>query len=211
MWRYINNPNIICQGNLYIAECNYKNYSGTTSNYGSVPNIINIANVIRDVRGIFQNQLPSFNFPDPDTDEIYILNVSRIVDGFQIIRAGRTPDTYFYVAMIDPVEEKIILPHPVKRMSLLQALSHELGHWYFDRIIDDIVNENIDWNHRDDIPWFDHYTEMAALYCQEEISGQIQNRQNYHPWVQRMFEELDFIRKLSNDVISLIIQKLMQR
>lgn len=212
MWRYIDNPNIITQPvNQHIAECDYSSYNGTTNDYGSAPNIVNIPNIVRDVKRIFRDQLPSYDFPDPDTDEIYILNVSQIVDGFRITRTGRTPDTYFYPAMIDPVEDKIILPYPVKRMTPLQALSHELGHWYFDRIVDDIVNENAGWYCRDDVPWFDRYTESAALYCQEEISGLIQNRQSYHITVQRMLEELDFFRDTSDDLISLIIQELMQR
>ena len=131
------------------------------------------------------------------------------MDGFRIIRTGRTPDTYICPAMIDPVEDKIILPNPVKNMTPLQALSHELGHWFFDSIIDDIVDNSDNWNDRDDIPWFSHYTEVAAFYCQEDISGLIQNRQSYHPADQRMLEELDFLRGTSDDVISLIIQKLM--
>lgn len=40
-------------------------------------------------------------------------------------------------------------------MTAIQALSHELGHWFYDRIIDNIVSENDDWECRDDIEWFD--------------------------------------------------------
>ncbi len=211
MWRYINNPRIVISNNQHIAECDFNIYTGTTNTYGPSSAIINIPNVVSDVRRLYDNHFPSFPFPDPNEDEIYILNVSQIVDGFRITRTGRTPDTYIYPAMIDPVEDKIILPHPVKRMTPLQALSHELGHWFYDRIIDDIVNESAGWYCRDDVTGFDRYTEIAALYCQEEISGLIQNRQSYHITVQRMLEELDFFRGTSDDVISLIIQKLLQR
>jgi len=212
MWRYINTPNIITQPiNRHIAEFNYNVNNGTTNDYGSAPNIVNIANIVGDVKRRFSDQLPSYDFPVPGTGEIYILNVSQIVDGFRITRTGSTPDTYFYPAMIDPVEDIIILPNPVKRMTPLQALSHELGHWFFDRIIDDIVDETDGWYCRDDVPSFDCFTEIAALYCQEEISGTIQNRQSYDLSVQEMLDTLDSIRVTSEHVISLIIQILMQR
>lgn len=211
MWRYIDTPRVVAPNGTEVAEFDYNVYDGTTDSYGSGSNSVVISEIIQRVRSLFEAQLPIFDFDNPIEEEIYILNMPREVYGAQILRQESPSGPYYYSSFIDPHEDRIILLYPPRRMTPIQALSHELGHWFYDRIIDDIVHENNDWNHRDDINGFGYYTEIAALYCQEEISGPILNRRDYHITVQRMLQELNFFRSISNDVISLIIQKLIQK
>jgi hypothetical protein len=210
MWRYVNNPIISSSNNFFFVDCNYQIFSGLTDDIISPSGTVTISNIIRRVRELFTSQIERYNFPDPSSDEIYILNVHQIVDGIRIMDQGRIRSEYNCPAMVDPLTNRIVIPNPTKQMTPCQVLSHEVGHWFFDKIVDDIVKENNPRHNREDLLSFSYYTELAAIYCQEEICGRVRNRQDYENHVQRMFEEIDFFRDTSEETLYLILLKLFQ-
>jgi hypothetical protein len=213
MWTCKNPADIVSCNSHYYAVCDYNVYTSLINRFGQGTNNIVISEVLADVRTLFTTQLENYNFNDPGPDEIIILEVPRVVDGIRVMRIHNRGDDYRYPCMNDPQTNKIIIPTPTKKMRPIEALSHELGHWFFDRIVDDIIDHDDNlpgWNGREDIPNFYKYTEIAALYCQEEICGIIQNKNQYEYIVQKMFVELENFKKTTDEVLYLILQVLLQ-
>ncbi len=178
MWSRIDNPEIIDK-RVTIDYMKVKDWEKTRT-YG----LCDIYEEIKKVEAIYKENFDDFNYRWPEKDELLVVNVEKSVNCFKIIRINEKPDLYFNnempaSAMIDTKEDKIILPSSPYRRTERQAINHELGHWFFDRIGDEIAN-NYKLESRKNIDDFeDYYSELAAFYCEIKLNRNREILNNY--------------------------------
>jgi hypothetical protein len=108
-------------------------------------------------------------------------------------------------------KKKIVLTYPLPAdvdLTPIQVLSHEIGHWYFDRYFDDKVTSDKKIEKRSDIRGYEYYSEMAAIFCESVVSKNVRTK-GLPPWVSdRLMPDLDEIISLFPNVPKEIIARL---
>lgn len=178
-----------------------------TDTYGNDKNPISIQKEIDRVKNLHIKNFEKFDYELPKKDELIIVNNTDSYQGICIIRKDGESHFYDYEAMVDNVEEIIILPFPLIARTPQQAINHEVGHWFFDRKGDELA-EKYDYRHRTDIEIteeipindiltmpsiiasFDQSTEMAAYYCEETFNGKYDRSKHHDKCILRRIDNI---------------------
>jgi len=199
----IENADIVKKGELNYVVIDYREESRwkETETYGD----IDIQRELNNVKELYQKNFPDFKFRMPTKRELLVVDVDRKYEGVYIVGYNGKEKLYRCEGMIDQwvtwiddkyiLHDRIILIYPPPYRKPIEIIHHELGHWFFDRIGDEMAKQFGLRDRRDiivtkdgiNIACFDDYTEMAALYCEEYFNGK-KSRESHH--------QSDLLRKL---------------
>lgn len=171
-------------------------YNGRTNDSCNVRDVINI------VRGIWNSSFPDGNFPILGNNDIILIRSNTETPDFTVYWSEGPPDQRRRIAGYTfSRKRKILLTQPLpSNKSSCQVLSHELGHWCFDRCYDKIIG---------DVPrtgdLYFSYTEACAFFIEESITGIPNNCNTFHPIRQRhYYEGCNILRRIQSESGSIL-------
>jgi len=168
--------------NRKILAINFDDAELIRGTFGRNDDICDVNETIQEVKELFEIQIQDFDFPEPSASQIRVDYVDEPVDIINITWPGNIRDLgNEFVALNQPHRANIFMTYPIKDniMTAEQLLSHELGHWFFNRMVEDRIGADNRHVTRSDIHGYENgFTEKAAYYCEIMVAG---NRQGYHP------------------------------
>ena len=203
----IENASIVNKDNKNYVVIDYReeNKWKKTKIYGN----IDIQKEMHKVKSLYQKNFPKFNFRLPTKEELLVAYVNNKYEGICVIRYDGKENFYPRCeGMIDqwitrkndvPVlNDRIILVYPPPYRNLIEILHHELGHWFFDRVGNEMAKQFGLEDRRSisvvkngiEIASFDNYTEMAALYCEEYFNGKKSRKTHHQSHLLRKLDEI---------------------
>ncbi len=168
---------------------------GPTYN-GRANNSCNVSNVINQVRSIWNSSFQHGNFPTPSNDDIILIESNTETPDFIVYWSdGSTNECNRIAGYTFSKKKKILLTQPLpSNKSSCQVLSHELGHWCFDRCFDEIIGDVPRTGDR-----YFSYSEACAFFIEESITGIPNNCQMFNRITQRnYYEGCNILRRLQN-------------
>ena len=172
-------------------------YNGRTNNSCNVRDIINI------VRGIWNSSFPGGNFPTPSNDDIILIESNTETPDFIVYWSdgGRTNECNRIAGYTFSKKKKILLTQPLpSNKTSRQVLSHELGHWCFDRWFDEIIGDVPRTGDR-----YFRYSEACAFFIEESITRIPNNCNTFHLIRQRhYYEGCNILRRIQNESGSIL-------
>ena len=166
--------------NKKMLTINFNDADPIGDSFGRNDDICDVNETIREVKELFQGQIRDFVFPDPPPDQIRVDYVREPIDKINITWPEPFGNGEFsVVALNQSHRDNIFMTYPIKNnyISAKQLLSHEVGHWFFNRVVENRIGANDHRITRSDIHGYENnFTEKAAYYCEIRIAG---NRHSY--------------------------------
>ncbi len=201
------------ENNLKMLTINFNDADPIRRIFGRTGDTCNVDNSINQVKSLFQQQITGFIFPDPTHNQIRVDYVDEPIDKINIT----WPDNYGngpfdFVGINQSCRARIFMTYPIKNnyMNALQLLSHEIGHWFFNRVVDDRIGAD---NHHIcrniDISNYEDFSEKAAYYSEIKIAGE---RREYPQRHIRIIQEVkEAIRTNNNTYLSDLLQSCLDQ
>lgn len=185
---------ITTQNNIKTLTINFNNAQTINETFGQNSDICNVNNTITEVKLLFENQLiiENFDYPIPTPEQIRVDYVNEPIHYIDIAWPNNVrTDPLRVVALNQSHQANIFMTYPVinNSMNAIQLLSHELGHWFFNRAIEYLIEADNHRVTRSDIPGYEiSLSEKVAYYCELIIGG---TRTSYHPNDLEMIQEVN--------------------
>jgi len=147
------------------------------SNFGNNDDICNVNDVIGAVRDLYREEIviEGYDFPLPTNEQIRVDYVTSPISAINITWANNVGNgLYNVIALNQQNESNVFITYPISNncMNAQQILSHELGHWFLNRAIENRISAADLRRSRHDIDGYeDVISEKAALYCEIKIAG----------------------------------------
>ena len=217
----------ICGKKFIVIDYSKISYFKETDTYGGGKPLV-IKDEIKKIKDIYEKNFKNIELKTPEKDELIVINVKKPYKDFYVIKEDGVEYQYedidAFVDVKQGYKDRIILPYPLYSRTAKQAIHHEVGHWFFDRLGDKLA-EKYNYKHRDgiiideeeelgngrvikkEITSFDDCTEMAAYYC-EEYFNKPYNRTTHQD--KKLLNELDGIKKKYSKPLDGIYTELKQ-
>jgi hypothetical protein len=162
------------------------------NNFGINVDLCTVNNIINRVKGLYQKGIKNFNFPNPTKEQIRVDYVDDPIDIINITWPDNIGNGSFpCVALNQPHRHNIFMSFPVKNncINAKQLLSHELGHWFLNQVIEDKIEADTNHVSRSFIDGYENYlSESAAIYCESEIAGFRRGDCQYHQYIETIID-----------------------
>ena len=172
--------------------------------FGSIPlcDFCYVACVKHEVKNLFKQSFENVNFPFPTNNKIRAEYLPSAVNGIDITWNPEHNQRGCFEGMNQPNYDNIFLTYPVNGISAKQLLTHELGHWYFNRLIEELIGTNNSHRCREDINDYENnYAERVALYCEIKLAGR---RDFYNSHDLDLIQNIQQIEEQGKDVLQTI-------
>ena len=170
--------------NIRTLTINFNDAQTINEIFGLNNDTCNVNNTINNVKQLFENLLiiEDFDYPIPSSEQVRFDYVDEPINMIDITWSnGIRTDPITAIALNQTHRANIFMTYPVinNNMNSIQILSHELGHWFFNRAVEFLIEADERHVTRSDIPGYEDYiSEKVAYYCEKMIGG---NRVAYHP------------------------------
>ena len=172
----------------------------------------NVDDTINQVKELYENEINDYKFHNPTNEQIRVDYLDEPIDIINITWPDNIGNGQFpCVALNQPHRHNIFMSYPVKNkcINAKQLLSHELGHWFLNQVIE--VKIKADENHvsRSFISGYeDNLSERAAIYCESEIARIRKSDCQYNQYIDTIFEikktklkKEKYLSKIINDCL----------
>jgi hypothetical protein len=206
----MNNMNgIIEEDNFIRVNFNDANEVGILFGSISLRDFCYVACVKCEIKDLFMRSFEDFNFPFPTNDKIRADYVPSAVNGIDITWNPGHNQRGDFAGINQAHRDNIFLTFPIRGMSAKQLLTHELGHWYFNRLIEELIGADDRHRCREDINGYEtNYAERVALYCEIKLAGR---RDNYTSHDLNLVQNIERIEEKGQDVLQAIRDECMQQ
>jgi len=179
------------------------------NNFGINTDMCIVVDVINQVKGLYHKEINKFIYPNPTKEQIRVDYVDEPIDIINIIWPDNIGNgSYSCVALNQPHRHNIFMSYPVKNncINSKQLLSHELGHWFLNQVIEDKIEADTNHVSRSFIDGYENYlSESAAIYCESEIAGIRKKDCQYNQYIDTIMEirktkskKLDYLNEIMN-------------
>ena len=194
-----------------ILKINFNNANNIGIIFGSISlsDFCYVACVKHEVKNLFSNSFENINFPFPTNNKIRAEYLPFAVNGIDITWSQEQNHRGCFEGVNQSHNDNIFLTYPVKGISAKQLLAHELGHWYFNRLIDELIGANDRQRFREDITGYENnYAERVALYCEIKLAGR---RDFYNSHDLNLIQNIQQIEDQGKDVLQTIRDECLQQ
>ena len=190
---------------------NFNNVNNVGIIFGSISlrDFCYVACVKHEVKNLFLKSFENVNFPFPTNNKIRAEYLPSEVNGVEITWASGHNQRSYFEGINQEHNDNIFLTYPGKGISAKQLLAHELGHWYFNRLIEELICANNGHRCREDIDNFEtNYSERVALYCEIKLAGR---RDKYNSHDSKLVQNIEQIEDQGKDVLNTITEECIQQ
>jgi len=135
----------------------------------------NVDDIINQVKELYKNEIKDYKFSNPTNEQIRIDYIDEPIDRINISWSDNLGyRQYPCVALNQPHRHNIFMSYPVKNncINAKQLLSHEVGHWFLNQVIEYKIKADENHVSRSIISGYeDNLSERAAIYCESENAG----------------------------------------
>lgn len=200
---------IIEEDNFLKINFNNANNVGIIFGNISLRDFCYVACVKHEVKNLFLKSFENVNFPFPTNNKIRAEYLPSAVSGIDITWNPGQNQRGCFEGINQAHNDNIFLTYPVKGLSAKQLLTHELGHWYFNRLIEELIGTNNGHRSREDINGYETiYAERVALYCEIKLAGR---RDKYSSHDSNLVQNIEQIEDQGKDVLQTIRDECMQQ
>lgn len=192
-------------------KINFNNANNVGIIFGSISSsdFCYVACVKHEVKNLFLKSFENINFPFPTNNKIRAEYLPSAVNGIDITWDPGQNQRGCFEGINQAHNDNIFLTYPVKGISAKQLLAHELGHWYFNRLIENLIGANNGHRCIENINGYENnYAERVALYCEIKLAGR---RNEYNSHDLELLQNIEQIEKQGNDVLQTIRDEFIQQ
>lgn len=159
---------------------------------------------------MWKDSFSDFDVESLANEDIRIKILDKPITKMRFKWNEKETEKYDAPAFCHPDKKKIVVTYPLPEnydLTPNQVLSHEIGHWHFDRLYDDKVAADEKIGYRSDIDWYKYYSEMAAIFTEKKVSGKLRKKE-LPLWVSdKLLPELAEIEKKYSNVLEEITKR----
>jgi hypothetical protein len=165
--------------------------------------------VVYTVKRLFKKNIDNFNFVSPSNEKIRVEYVPQPIHGIRISWDSTHNQEGQFAGINQAHKDNIFLTYPLIGMNAKQLLTHELGHWYFNRLIENLISADDRHICREDIDGYEtNFSERAAHYCEIKLAGK---RKKYTEHDNSLITNIEQIEQQTNNVLQTIRNQCINR
>ena len=206
----MNNMNGIIEEDKFL-KINFNNANNVGIIFGSISlrDFCYVACVKHEVKNLFLKSFENVNFPFPTNNKIRAEYLPSAINGIDITWNPGQNQRGCFEGINQAHFDNIFLTYPINGISAKQLLAHELGHWYFNRLIEELIGANGRHRCREDINGYEtNYAERVALYCEIKLAGR---RDFYNSHDLNLIKNIEQIEDQGKDVLQTIKDECIQQ
>jgi len=191
-----------------ILNINFQDADLIGETFGTGDDKCNVAETIEQVQKLYMNWVTDYCYPHPKVGKIRVDYVDEPIDGINITWKDGDNQSGYFVGINQHHYDNIFLTYPLKYMTAKQLLTHELGHWFFNRLIEKLIHADRRTCREDINSYETNFSEKAAHYCEIKIAGK---RKKYTSHDEKLIENIENIQKEGVSVLKTIKKECMQQ